>query len=355
MVVLNEDFVVTFTTNKNEVDESKHIYLVDRDLEDNMANDKLLDSFVDIMAEYANKWINGVEIPFPKSFQAATEEMIDVNDHIQDFIDAKLRFTHDNTDRIGKNEMQALYHKLYPTKNISVQSLVSLLKGKGVKWEPDKRCHGIKGVFTGVLEKTIENDDENLDILDKYGRLLKPINNEETNEMQKKYTKMKEKYKLKIQKLEEIIKSHGIVIEERNEEEPKEEIIEQPKEEIIEESKEEPKEEIIEEPKEEIQEEMSDDDKAILKLQKKIDKLIEDEARTEDADKKICIRNKITFYVNEIKIFEKKDTEVKIEKKVEKEIKHVRNVEESKKRNKKIVLSEDNMIEFDADNFDIEL
>jgi phage/plasmid-associated DNA primase len=94
--------VSNFTTNKNEVDESKNIYLVDRDLVNNAVKDDLLDGFIDILAGYANKWINGEEIPFPKSFQPATEEMMEVNDHIQDFIDAKLKFTESDKDRIGK-------------------------------------------------------------------------------------------------------------------------------------------------------------------------------------------------------------------------------------------------------------
>lgn len=143
-----------FTTNKNEVDESKNIYLVDRDLEDNIVNDNLLDAFVDILTDYAHKWINGEEIPFPKSFQEATEEMIEVNDHIQDFIDAKLKFTENEKDRIGKNEMLALYHQLYPNKNISVQQLISLLKSKNVCWSLEKRSNNMKGCFLKVVEKT---------------------------------------------------------------------------------------------------------------------------------------------------------------------------------------------------------
>lgn len=151
----------TFVKNKNEVNEANHIYLIDRDFEANMKKDDLLEAFIDIMAEYANRWINGEEIPCPKSFQQATDEMMEVNDHIQDFIDAKLKFT-DNEDvfsRIGKNDMLALYNQLYPKKNISIQQLISLLKAKKIKYCPDKRCPktSIKGCFVGVVEK-FDND-----------------------------------------------------------------------------------------------------------------------------------------------------------------------------------------------------
>ncbi len=145
-----------FTTNKNEVDEKNHIYLVDRDLVDNMKNDNLLEAFIDILAKYANMWINGEEIPNPKSFQIATEEMMEVNDHIQDFIDAKLKIlqTQDKKNRIGKTKMLELYHSLYPKKNLSVQQLISLLKVK-VSWDKELRCPetGIKGCFYNVEER----------------------------------------------------------------------------------------------------------------------------------------------------------------------------------------------------------
>lgn len=159
-----------FVTDKNKVDESKHIYFVDRDFVDKIRNDGLLDAWVDLLCEYGNKWYNGEEIPTPESFKQATEEMMEVNDHIQDFVDAKLKFT-TTGDKIGKNEMIKLYQELYPKKNISVQQIISLLKPK-VKWNKELRCPitGIKGCFYDVVEK---NDN---DIL----KDAEPINDNET-------------------------------------------------------------------------------------------------------------------------------------------------------------------------------
>jgi len=186
--------VSTFTTNKLEVDESKNIYLVDRDLVNNTMKDDLIDAFVDILACYANKWINGEELPFPKSFQQATDEMMEVNDHIQDFIDAKLKFTESNKDRIGKNDMLKLFSELYPKKNISLQQLISLLKAKNVKWHSDYRCSitSIKGCFVNVVEKldndidNITNDEAQPNPLD-YGVEIKP---EETKCNTEEYNKI---------------------------------------------------------------------------------------------------------------------------------------------------------------------
>jgi len=99
-----------FTSDKTKVNENKNIYLLDLDIIENIVKEGLLNTWIDILAKYSNKWINGEEIPIPKSFQEATEEIIDANDNIQDFIDSKLKITDGGKkDRIGKNEMIELY------------------------------------------------------------------------------------------------------------------------------------------------------------------------------------------------------------------------------------------------------
>lgn len=151
-----------FVTSKEQVDESKNIYLTDRDLEDNIIKDDLLDAFIDILAVYANKWINGEEIPCPPSFQQSTDEMMESNDIIQDFIDAKIKITKSGEDRIGKNEMLKIFTTLFPKKLMDVQKLCDLLKAKGVKYDKGIRCPltGIRGCFIGVQEKLTVDDDE---------------------------------------------------------------------------------------------------------------------------------------------------------------------------------------------------
>ena len=154
-----------FTSNKNEVDDSKNIYFKDRDLLEKFDSEKLYDAWVDILSKYACKWVNGEEIPCPESFQSATNEMMNANDKMQDFIDAKLEISQDDDKkkRIGKNEMVRLYKELYPTKNITTQQMISLLKNK-VKWDKEIRCPitGIKGCFYGVIEryKMLSDDKE---------------------------------------------------------------------------------------------------------------------------------------------------------------------------------------------------
>ena len=154
-----------FTTDKTKINESKHIYFVDRDFIENVKKDCLLDAFVDIIVDYGNKWCNGEEIPFPTNFKMATDEMMDVNDHIQDFVDSKLKITTGGKcDRIGKIQMVKLYNILYPKKNISVQQMISLLKPK-LKWDKEIRCpkDGTKGCFYNVVEN---NEYSNNNIFD---------------------------------------------------------------------------------------------------------------------------------------------------------------------------------------------
>lgn len=173
----------TFTSDKTKVDESKHIYFVDRDFLDKIRDDGLLDAWVDLLCEYGNKWYSGEEIPTPESFKQATEEMMEVNDHIKDFIDAKLKFTKTG-ERIGKNEMIKLYQNLYPKKNISVQQLISLLKPK-VPWNKELRCPitSIKGCFYNVVEKfEIDEDIENDKKISPFDHGLDIIENKENNE-----------------------------------------------------------------------------------------------------------------------------------------------------------------------------
>jgi phage/plasmid-associated DNA primase len=109
-----------FISDKSKVDEKKHKYLLNRDLIENMIEDDLLNTWIDILSQYANKWINGEEIPIPESFQKATEEIIETNDNIQDFINVKLNITTGGkADRIGKNEMIEIYKEMYPNRGMN--------------------------------------------------------------------------------------------------------------------------------------------------------------------------------------------------------------------------------------------
>ena len=136
--------------------------MLDRDLIENIIKDDLLNTWIDILSQYANKWINGEEIPIPKSFQEATEEVIETNDHIQDFIDVKLTITNGGkADRIGKNEMIDIYKEMYPNRGINHQILKSHLGERKIDWDKEIRgSDGIKGCYINVIRRKNEDIDD---------------------------------------------------------------------------------------------------------------------------------------------------------------------------------------------------
>jgi hypothetical protein len=151
-----------FTIDKSKVDEKKHIYLLNRDLIENIIEENLLNTWIDILAQYANKWINGEEIPIPQSFKEATQEVIETNDNIQDFIDVKLTITTGGkADRIGKNEMIDIYKKMFTNRGINHQILKSHLCERKIDWDKEIRgLDGIKGCYINVIRRNNEDIDD---------------------------------------------------------------------------------------------------------------------------------------------------------------------------------------------------
>jgi phage/plasmid-associated DNA primase len=151
-----------FVSDPKLVNESKNIYLKDRDFLDNIVQDELLDAWIDILAQYANKWIKGEIIPLSKNFQESTEEMINVNDIYQDFIDSKLKITTDETNRIGKNIMLGLFKEMYPNRGSCVQTLISKLGERKIEYNSQIRCKddNTRGCFKCVVIRDFDDSEE---------------------------------------------------------------------------------------------------------------------------------------------------------------------------------------------------
>ena len=67
------------------------------------------------------------------TFKEATEEIIETNDNIQDFIDVKLTITtNGKAVRIGKNKMIEIYKKMFPNRGMNHQLLKSSLSNRGL-------------------------------------------------------------------------------------------------------------------------------------------------------------------------------------------------------------------------------
>lgn len=211
-----------FTEDPKDVDEKNGIFLKDRDFLENIKKEGLLNAWIDILSEYANKYCKFESVEIPESFAKATEEMIEVNDHIQDFIDAKLEITNKGKEnRIGKNEMLKLYKELYPNRYLTPQQIISVLKEKGIHYDKSVRnpIDGIRGCFIGVEYRTEaildEGETKKPDPLDNG---IKPIESEDTKaykEMCAKYKELEEKYNKLLEKQEKKKKKKETKIKEK--------------------------------------------------------------------------------------------------------------------------------------------
>lgn len=144
-----------FTVNKNEVNESENVYYADEDFKfnfDNNINMKL--AFFDLIAEYAYDWLlKSKKINLPDEFTETTNNVLESNDIIKDFIDGNIIITDNEKDKIGKNKMLETFNKAYPNKHFEVTQLTTLLKEKGLKYNRQLRCNNIQGSFYGVKLK----------------------------------------------------------------------------------------------------------------------------------------------------------------------------------------------------------
>lgn len=146
------EFTSLFVDNKKDVDKSKHIYLKDKSFTDTIK--PLLNAWVDILISYGSRYMNGEKIKLTERFEIAKQSIVASNDIFQDFIDTKLTLTNNTEDRIGKEQMRALFLEMYPERHISVNQIISSMKDKSIKYEPTLRNNGPRGVFTGIKIKS---------------------------------------------------------------------------------------------------------------------------------------------------------------------------------------------------------
>ena len=53
----------------------------------------MLNTWIEILCRYAKRWLEGEEIPITENFNKATDEIIEVNDIVKDFVESKLLIT----------------------------------------------------------------------------------------------------------------------------------------------------------------------------------------------------------------------------------------------------------------------
>ena len=149
-----------FTDNKDEVNESEHVYLKNEKLLKELDNPDLLNAWFDVLAVYAHKWTNGEKVKYSDNFKETKSTILSTNDTTQDFIDAMIEITNDPKDRIGKQDMMTYFKAMYPNKFVSAQQLLGDLKNHNIRYEAQARCNRIQGCYVGVKLKDIDDDDD---------------------------------------------------------------------------------------------------------------------------------------------------------------------------------------------------
>ena len=219
-----------FVDKIEDVNEEQHKYLKDYDLIEKLDNN-LLNAWIDILIEYAIKWMNKQVGATPKSFIDASTTITSANDKINDFIEARLTRTNDKNDRIGKDKLRDLFIEMYPEKHTTVQQLIGEMKDRKIEYSADFRCEGIKGCFYGIRLKTeteIKTNNKNEDNNETIIKQLKE-ENEKLNydlKQQKHYTETIKQHLIK--EHDEQIKQLNNIIEElkksNTEQQPTEEL-----------------------------------------------------------------------------------------------------------------------------------
>jgi hypothetical protein len=194
-----------FTSEKNLVDESKNVYLLDKDIILHMTQNGLLNAFFDILVSYCVKFIGGYQPPESKNLIELKEEIIGSNDIFADFIDSRLDVTNDQNDRLGKAEMCEMFKSMYPQKHLSESQILNSMKEKKIAYNFKLTKFGVKGCYTGVKFKDICDDQNAYDNNEK--NLFAKVQNDEKitkltteNELlQKKYDDL-----LQLQKVQSV-------------------------------------------------------------------------------------------------------------------------------------------------------
>ena len=149
-----------FTEVDSEIDESKHIYKVNKSLKKDIEDSiELKCAWIDILVQYANEYFKSRSIEYTENFNKSKEIIVGSNNWLQDFIDGNITKTNNDNDRISRDYMRNLISEKYKNRHLSTAQMISLLKDKGLTYDADKRINGIKGCFIGVKQR---NNDENI-------------------------------------------------------------------------------------------------------------------------------------------------------------------------------------------------
>jgi hypothetical protein len=123
----------------------------------------LLNAWIDILVEQCVLHAQNKSPKLTANFTDMTSAVIGANDYFQDFIDSNLEITKNDNDRIGKDEMCALFKAKYPEKHITPVDVMSALRDKHIEYSHKKRVKNVatQGCYIGVKIRTDLNHNHN--------------------------------------------------------------------------------------------------------------------------------------------------------------------------------------------------
>ena len=172
-----------FTENPDEVDESKHIYLKDKNLLLKLQEGNYLNAWFDILSERGHQYLEGEKPDFSDNFENTTFGIIAANDKMQDFIDANLNITKKPNHRIGKKDMYECFRNTNPKTFITDSQIMTGLKSKGIEYQAkfrgeDKTQGCYMGVqFSGAIDTNdiVSKDDKHYEEMDKLNKRIQQL------------------------------------------------------------------------------------------------------------------------------------------------------------------------------------
>jgi hypothetical protein len=187
----------SFIENEKLVDKSKHIYLLDKHIINNMRDMNLLEAWFDILVEYCFNWLNGTKPVYGNNFIESKDAIVNNSDIFQDFIDSKLKVTNNDADKISKDTMRNEFLKMYPDKHLTTIQIMSSLKDRNIKYNTNLRSTGnIRGCYYGV-KFSLQDDQDDEDYNNGINNADQAVDiNLKYKELEQQYKELQEKYNI---------------------------------------------------------------------------------------------------------------------------------------------------------------
>ena len=172
-----------FTENPDEVDESKHIYLKDKDLLKKLQEGNYLNAWFDILSERGHQYLGGEKPTYNENFEKTSFGVVAANDKMQDFIDANLNITKKPNHRIGKKDMYECFRNTNPKTFMTDSQIMTGLKSKGIEYQAkfrgeDKTQGCYMGVqFSGAIDTNniVSKDDKHYEEVEKLNKRIQEL------------------------------------------------------------------------------------------------------------------------------------------------------------------------------------